>query len=105
MTEKSERERPTLKPASAIMARLKEAFDAEHALSQLRRAIAIPSVTGDEAAFATWLKDQLAAMGAESVNSRDFAPGRPNIWGLRRGRAGAETLLLIGHTDTVHVRG
>ena len=105
MTEKFEQERPTSKSASTIMARLKEAFDAERALSQLRRAIAIPSVTGDEAAFGTWLRDQLVAMRAKSVNSRDFAPGRPNIWGLRQGRADAETLLLIGHTDTVHVRG
>ena len=37
--------------------------------------------------------------------SADFAEGRPNVWGLRPGRNGAETLLLIGHTDTVHTRG
>jgi acetylornithine deacetylase len=27
------------------------------------------------------------------------------VWGLRQGRSGADTLLLIGHTDTVHTRG
>jgi acetylornithine deacetylase/succinyl-diaminopimelate desuccinylase-like protein len=31
--------------------------------------------------------------------------GRPNVWGLRKCRSGADTLLLVGHTDTVHVRG
>ena len=91
--------------SAATLARLRDAFDEEHALSLLRRAIATPSITGKEAAFAALLRDELLAIGAEGVTVRDFAPGRPNVWGWRRGRAGADTLLLIGHTDTVHVRG
>ena len=35
----------------------------------------------------------------------DFLPGRPNVWGERRGDGGGPRLLLAGHTDTVHVRG
>ena len=61
-------------------------------------------MTGDEANFALWLKGELDALGAESASS-EFAEGRPNVWGLRQGRSGADTILLIGHTDTVHVRG
>ena len=95
MTERS----PTL------LSRLREAFDPDHALALLRRAIATPSVTGQEAAFAALLKDELASVGAEDVTSNDFKPGRPNVWGRRRGQEGGDTVLLIGHTDTVQVRG
>jgi acetylornithine deacetylase len=91
--------------ASTTLARLREAFDARHALALLRRAIATPSVTGQEAAFAALLRDELVAIGAEGVASRDFAPGRPNVWGLRKGRPGANASLMIGHTGAVHVRG
>jgi acetylornithine deacetylase len=90
--------------SSTIMARIREAFDTGHALGLLQQAISIPSVTGDEAKFAGWLKGELAGLGVEA-SSAEFAEGRPNIWGLRQGRSGADTLLLIGHTDTVHTRG
>jgi acetylornithine deacetylase len=92
-------------PNSSNLARVREAFDNEHALTLLRRAIATRSITGEEAAFAALLADELRAIGADGVTSRDFAPGRPNVWGVRKGRPGADTLLLIGHTDTVHVHG
>ena len=90
--------------SSTVIARIREAFDAGHALSLLQKAISIPSVTGDEASFAYWLKGELAALGVEA-SSADFAVGRPNVWGVRPGRSGADTLLLIGHTDTVHTSG
>ena len=90
--------------SSTIIARIREAFDAGHALGLLQKAISIPSVTGDEAKFAGWLKGELAALGIDA-SSAEFAEGRPNVWGLRQGRTGADTLLLIGHTDTVHIRG
>jgi acetylornithine deacetylase len=95
MTERS----PTL------LSQLRESFDTDHALAALRRAIATPSVTGQEAAFAALLKDELASIGAEDITSKEFEPGRPNVWGRRGGRDGGDTLLLIGHTDTVQVRG
>jgi len=91
--------------ASSTLACLQEALDKTHALALLRRAIATPSVTGKEAVFAAMMKDELVSIGAEGVALREFAPGRPNVWGLRKGRAGAGTLLMVGHTDTVHVRG
>lgn len=91
--------------ASSTLARLQESLDKTHALALLRRAIATPSVTGEEAAFAAMMKDELVSIGAEGIALREFAPGRPNVWGLRKGRPGAGTLLMVGHTDTVHVRG
>jgi acetylornithine deacetylase len=94
-----------IEPGSPTLARLRQAFDPDHALALLRRAITTPSVTGNEAAFAALLKDELVAIGAGDVTTRDFAPGRPNVWGRRKGRRDADTVLLIGHTDTVHVRG
>ena len=90
--------------SSTIIARIREAFDAGHALGLLRKAISIPSVTGDEANFAGWLEGELVGLGVEP-SSAEFAEGRPNVWGVRQGRGGADTLLLIGHTDTVHTRG
>ncbi|MGB3582228.1 MAG: M20/M25/M40 family metallo-hydrolase, partial [Roseiarcus sp.] len=90
--------------SSTMIARISEAFDARHALELLQKAISIPSVTGDEANFAGWLKGELTALGVEA-SSAEFAEGRPNVWGLRKGRSTADTLLLIGHTDTVHTRG
>lgn len=87
-----------------MIGRIREAFDARHALELLQKAISISSVTGDEANFAGWLKGELTALGIEA-SSAEFAEGRPNVWGLRKGRGTADTLLLIGHTDTVHTRG
>src|SRR6476659_1121992 len=90
--------------SSTTIARIRKAFDAGHALGLLQKAISIPSVTGDEAEFAGWLKGELAELGIEA-SSAEFAEGRPNVWGLRQGKTGADTLLLIGHTDTVDTRG
>lgn len=90
--------------SSTIVARIRKALDRSHALELLQTAISIPSVTGDEARFAEWLKGELVALGVQA-SSAEFAQGRPNVWGVRPGRSGADTLLMIGHTDTVHTRG
>jgi acetylornithine deacetylase len=90
--------------SSTMIAMIREAFDARHARELLQKAISIPSVTGDEANFAGWLKGELTALGVEA-SSAEFAEGRPNVWGFRKGRSTADTLLLIGHTDTVRTSG
>src|SRR5580698_5367035 len=90
--------------SSTMIAMIREAFDARHARELLQKAISIPSVTGDEANFAGWLKGELTALGVEA-SSAEFAEGRPNVWGFRKGRSTADTLLLIGHTDTVRRSG
>ena len=89
----------------ALIERLEAALDTAGALALFRRAIAAPSVTGAEAAFAALLADELTTLGAEEVTVADFAPGRPNVRGLLRGAAAGPRVLLTGHTDTVHVRG
>ena len=91
--------------APALIERLRGALDAQRALALFRRAIAAPSVTGAEAAFAGLLADELTAIGAEQVTLTDFAPGRPNVRGILRGATAGPRVLLTGHTDTVHVRG
>ncbi len=72
--------------SSTIIARIREAFDAAHALGLLQKAISIPSVTGDEANFAGWLKGELGALGI-GASSAEFAEGRPNVWAFARGAA------------------
>ena len=43
--------------------------------------------------------------GLSDVGRAEFPPGRPNVWGERKGAGGGKRLLFIGHTDTVHVDG
>lgn len=88
-----------------LIARLKEALDADEAIALLQRVIGAASVTGAEANFAALLAGELRALGAEDVILKDFALGRPNVQGVLRGAKAGPRLLLTGHTDTVHVRG
>jgi len=92
-------------PDPDLVARLRRALDRDAAIALLARAVGTPSVTGHERAFATLLARELEAIGAEAVRLDDFAPGRPNVTALLKGEGGGPTLMLLGHTDTVHVRG
>jgi len=65
-------------------------------IARLARFIDIPSVTGEEEAYAHAAAEALAALGF-AVELRPVAPGRPNVL-ARRGRA---RLLLATHLDTV----
>jgi acetylornithine deacetylase len=85
--------------------RLAAAVDAEDALGLLRGAIGCESITGNEAGFARFLAGEMHRRGIGDVHISDFAPGRPNVRGERRGAGGGPRLLFIGHTDTVHVDG
>ncbi|WP_454856293.1 M20 family metallopeptidase [Rhizobium binxianense] len=85
--------------------RLAAALDREDALSLLQGAIAHESITGNEANFVSMLKEEMQARRIGNIGLADFLPGRPNIWGERRGEGGGKRLLFIGHTDTVHVDG
>ncbi|MDQ0390588.1 M20 family metallopeptidase [Labrys monachus] len=90
---------------TALIPRLRAALDRDEAVGLLRRAVRTPSVTGTEAAFARLLAEELSALGAADVQLDAFAPDRPNVRGRLPGAGGGPTLLLTGHTDTVHVRG
>jgi acetylornithine deacetylase len=90
---------------SDLADRIRAAVDADAALALLQAAVRIPSVTGDEDAFARWVAAELQDVGADGVTVEEFLPGRPNVWGVARGDGGGRSLLFAGHLDTVHVRG
>lgn len=82
-----------------------EMIDRERAVATLRSAIGHASVTGEEAGFANMLAQSLTDLGLAGVTVRDFLPGRPNVWAIKRGTGGGRRLLLVGHTDVVQARG
>jgi acetylornithine deacetylase len=90
-----------------LVSRLWSFLNEDEALGLLQRFIGTPSVTGAEATFAHLLAAELRSLGAEQVTLVEFAPGRPNVRALLRGQqtGAGPCLLIIGHTDTVHVRG
>ncbi len=85
--------------------RLRAALDRDDAIALLRGAIGCNSVTGNEATVVSYLEGKMRARGVEAVETADFLPGRPNVWGEHKGATGDRRLLFIGHTDTVHVEG
>ena len=87
-----------------LKARLLDALDGEQCIRLLREAIARASVTGCEANFVKWLDERMSYLEL-SPQQECFAEGRPNIWGRRKGTGDGPSLLFVGHTDTVHVRG
>lgn len=88
----------------SLIEHLRQTLDRSAAVSRLSRLVRCASVTGAEAQIAVLLESELRALGVDDVVRWDFAPGRANVRGVRT-REGAPTLLLVGHTDTVHVRG
>jgi acetylornithine deacetylase len=85
--------------------RLLAALDRDDAVSLLRGAIGCNSVTGKEANMVAYLDAQMRERGLADIEIAEFLPGRPNIWGRRKGSGGGKRLQFIGHTDTVHVEG
>jgi acetylornithine deacetylase len=79
--------------------------DDEQAIAWLQQAIAVPSVTADEMAFARLVEQELAACGVDEVHLEEVAPGRPIVWSRTRGAGDGPTLLLTGHLDTVSADG
>jgi acetylornithine deacetylase len=92
-------------PENALSTRLRPFLDENDAIALLRDAIARESITGNEANFVAYLEAQMRARNVSGIEIADFLPGRPNIWGERKGVTGDKRLLFIGHTDTVHVDG
>ena len=81
-----------------------ERLDREASVRLLREAVAIESVTGNEAEFAHFLRRKLETMGA-LTHIAEFEPGRPNVWAEIPGGGKGPRLLFVGHTDTVHAKG
>lgn len=91
--------------SDGLAERLRKALDRDDAIALLKAAIGRESITGNEGNFVALLKEEMRSRRIENVTTADFLPGRPNIWGERRGAGGGRRLQFIGHTDTVHVDG
>lgn len=90
---------------SDLFPRLRAALDRDAALDLFRGAIRHDSITGNEANVVGYLNDAMRKLGLSGLTTADFLPGRPNVWGERKGAGGGKRLLFIGHTDVVHVDG
>lgn len=91
--------------ANDLTIRLQGALDRDEAIALFRGAIGRESITGNEANFVAYLDEKMRALGLTGQRTAEFLPGRPNIWGERKGDGKGSRLLFIGHTDTVHVDG
>ncbi|MGH1482223.1 MAG: M20 family metallopeptidase [Geminicoccales bacterium] len=88
-----------------LITRLRPLLDEAAAVDFLQRAIGRESITGDEANMVAFLETAMADLSLSPLKKEEFLPGRPNVWGYRQGQGGGRHLLVIGHTDTVHVEG
>ena len=73
-------------------------------IALLKGALEVESVTSNETQFAEFLANTLSALQL-SVGSGAFLEDRKNVWATNNGEANRHTLMFVGHTDTVHVRG
>ena len=80
-----------------------DAVDAEALVELVRDAVGIPSVTGTEADFADWVRQQTSAGGWDEVRAADVAPDRPNVYAFSGTPGDGRSLVLAGHLDTVAV--
>jgi len=53
-----------------------------------------------EQEMAEFYCDQMSDLGLD-VGSREVVPGRPNVWGVLKGKGSGPSLMLSGHLDTV----
>ena len=88
-----------------LPARLRAALDRDAALDLFRGAVRRESITGNEANVVAYLEEAMRGLNLSGLARADFLPGRPNVWGERKGAGGGRRLLFIGHTDVVHVDG
>lgn len=89
----------------ASSAAIRRFLNVPAAIERLRNAVQIDTITGNEANIIPFFRSEFENLGLEKITVRDFLPGRPNLWGTLRGTGGGRKVLIIGHTDTVHVRG
>lgn len=68
-------------------------------LDLLKRMVAIPSVSGQEAAIGEMLAQEFKAMGLQ-VEVHEISPGRPLVLGILEGAHPGPGLVYNGHTDT-----
>ncbi|WP_337182427.1 M20/M25/M40 family metallo-hydrolase [Shinella sp.] len=88
-----------------LLARLRAALDSDAALDLFRGAVQHESITGNEVNVVAYLREAMGRLNLSGLTTADFLPGRPNVWGERKGAGNGRRLLFIGHTDVVHVDG
>ncbi|WP_424831368.1 M20 family metallopeptidase [Ruegeria sp.] len=88
--------------SNALSEKLRLSQDAQTDVALLRDALTIDSVTGRETPFARFLEKQLSGLGLQTGIST-FEDQRENVWGISH--SDGPNLMVLGHTDTVHVRG
>ena len=67
-----------------LMQKLREHVSRDSAVELLQGAVARQSITGNEANFVDFLEGRMATLNLQPQRA-EFQPGRPNIWGERRG--------------------
>lgn len=83
---------------------LSNALDENAAIAFLQGAVQAQSITGHETNFVNYLRPKMEALGL-APQSAEFEAGRLNIWGATPAKENQPVLLIVGHTDTVHVDG
>ena len=86
-----------------LIAKLANAQDKDADIDLLKATLAIESVTGNETPVARFLEGQLTQIGLKTGRG-EFLTGRENVWGTHESDKGPN-LMVVGHSDTVHVRG
>jgi acetylornithine deacetylase len=85
------------------------AIDQQRMIEDLGAMISIPSMNPfqqparkdyREREMAEFYSDRMSDLGLE-VGSREVVEGRPNVWGVLKGRGNGPSLMLSGHLDTV----
>jgi acetylornithine deacetylase len=92
-------------PRDDLKERIFQEIDENEVLALFQRTVRTRSVTTEEAAVGRLLHRELHDIGLDQVEIGDFAPNRPNVWGLLRGAGGGRRMMFAGHTDTVDVAG
>jgi acetylornithine deacetylase/succinyl-diaminopimelate desuccinylase family protein len=77
-------------------------IDHDYTIKRLEEMIAIRSVVKEEKDLAQYIQDELEALGLKT-EIHEVEPGRPNIYGVLKGRKPGKSLNFNGHTDTVPV--
>ncbi len=77
-------------------------LDDSYTLRRLEEMIRIPSVVGEEAELAEYLRRELDALGLKTA-LEEVEPGRPNVYARMAGGRPGRRLMFNGHTDTVPV--
>lgn len=99
--------------ATEIQARLCEQVNVDRMIDYLTDMIAIPSMNPfqseprpefREQELAEYYADRMSDLDLD-VGIREVVAGRPNVWGILKGKGDGPSVMLSGHLDTVGIEG